>query len=102
MSGFNGSNGFRALAGRRGHLGAGLLEALAGAAERSPDGPQVWAPWVARSLGLPAAAGLGPATFYADLAAPRGRRHVRVCAAAACFAARAGRQLAEVEEVLGV
>ncbi|MFF4415703.1 NADH-ubiquinone oxidoreductase-F iron-sulfur binding region domain-containing protein [Streptosporangium sp. NPDC001559] len=102
MGGFNGSNGFRVLAGRRGHFGARLLEALAGAAERSPDGPQVWAPRVARRLGLPAAAGLGPATFYADLAAPRGRRHVRVCAAAACFAARAGRQLTEVEEALGV
>lgn len=44
----------------------------------------------------------GPATFYADLAAPHGRRHVRVCTAAACFAARAGRHVREVEDALGV
>ncbi|MFF5213605.1 NAD(P)H-dependent oxidoreductase subunit E, partial [Streptosporangium sp. NPDC000396] len=77
-------------------------ESLAEAAAGSVDGPRAWAPGVARRLGLPAAAGLGPATFYADLAAPHGRRHVRVCAAAACFAARAGRHLAEVESALGV
>ncbi|MGV9382271.1 hypothetical protein ACWDRB_41120 [Nonomuraea sp. NPDC003707] len=37
-------------------------------------------PW-RRRVGLPAEAGLGPATFYADLAVPHERRHVRVCAA---------------------
>ncbi|MFJ2030104.1 NAD(P)H-dependent oxidoreductase subunit E [Streptosporangium sp. NPDC087985] len=93
---------FRALANRCGRPGVRLTEALAGAAAGSPDGPEAWAPAVAGQFGLPAAAGLGPATFYADLAARHGRRHVRVCTAAACFAARAGRHLAEVENALGV
>ncbi|GLX98568.1 NAD(P)H-dependent oxidoreductase subunit E [Herbidospora sp. NBRC 101105] len=93
---------FRALANRRARPGARLMEALARSAADSPDGPDSWAPEVARQVGLPAAAGLGPATFYADLAARHGRRHVRICTAAACFAARAGRHLAEVESTLGV
>ncbi|MEU8108724.1 NAD(P)H-dependent oxidoreductase subunit E [Nonomuraea muscovyensis] len=93
---------FRALAARRERTGAGLIESLAEAADDSAGGPEVWAPGVAVGLGLPAAAGLGPATFYADLAAARGRRHVRVCAAAACFAARLGQHLPEVEQALGV
>ncbi|MEV7011386.1 NAD(P)H-dependent oxidoreductase subunit E [Streptosporangium sp. NPDC051022] len=102
MGTFSRFDAFRALGCRRGRHGARLLEALAETTAGSPDGPQAWAPQVAERLGLPAAAGLGPATFYADLAAPHGRRHVRVCAAAACFAARAGRHLTEVENALGV
>ncbi|MEU4259338.1 NAD(P)H-dependent oxidoreductase subunit E [Streptomyces fradiae] len=93
---------FRALAGRRGRPGDRLIEALAGARSHTPDRPGAWAPEVARGLGLPAASGLGPAGYYADLAAPRGRRHVRVCTAAACFCARGGRPPSDVEEVLGV
>lgn len=92
-------DGFRRLAERR---GARLLESLSEAATATSGGPQAWAPEVARRLGLPAAAGLGPATFYADLAAGHGPRHVRVCNAAACFAARAGRHLLDVENALGV
>lgn len=84
--------------GRRGLLPAALDRARSGTAE----GPEAWAPEVAAAAGLPAAAGLGPATFFADLAAPRGERHVRVCTATACFAARGGQHLAEVEGVLGV
>ncbi|KQR80094.1 NADH dehydrogenase [Arthrobacter sp. Leaf337] len=57
---------------------------------------------IARTLGLPAAAVEGPATFFADFTATRGARHVRVCAAAACFAATAGTHVAEVEAALGV
>lgn len=57
---------------------------------------------IARSLGLPAAAVEGPASFFADFSAPRGARHVRVCAAAACFAASGGGHVAEVEAALGV
>jgi bidirectional [NiFe] hydrogenase diaphorase subunit len=57
---------------------------------------------IARSLGLPAAAVEGPASFFSDFAAPRGRRHVRVCGAAACFAASGGGHMAEVEAALGV
>ncbi|MGY3334169.1 hypothetical protein ACVW0K_000268 [Streptomyces filamentosus] len=47
--------------------------------------------------------GLGPATYFADLAVPRGERHVRVCTATACFAAR-GRpaRRGEAGETLGV
>jgi NADH-quinone oxidoreductase subunit F len=57
---------------------------------------------ISRALGLPAAAVEGPATFFADFSAPRGTRHVRVCAAAACFAATGGAHIAEVEAALGV
>lgn len=56
---------------------------------------------VARSLGLPAAAVEGPASFFADFSAPRGRRHIRVCGAAACFAATGGGHVAEVGAALG-
>ncbi|MGW0607688.1 NAD(P)H-dependent oxidoreductase subunit E [Streptomyces sp. NPDC002640] len=93
---------FRALADRRGKPGDLLMESLAGARADTADEPASWAPAVAAHVGLPAAAGLGPATYYADLAAPRGRRHVRVCSATACFAARAGRHLDETERELGV
>ena len=57
---------------------------------------------IARALGLPAAAVQGPASFFSDFSAPRGARHVRVCTAAACFAATAGAHVAEVEAALGV
>lgn len=57
---------------------------------------------IARSEGLPAAAGSGPATFYADFTAPRGRRHVRVCGAAACLAASGGTHVSEAAATLGV
>ncbi|MGW0885474.1 NAD(P)H-dependent oxidoreductase subunit E [Streptomyces sp. NPDC002671] len=93
---------FRALADRRGRPGDRLIEALAEARAGRTDGPEVWAPPVAARFGLPAAAALGPAAYYADLAAPHGRRHVRVCSATACFAAQAGRHLTHVEHELGV
>ncbi|MGW2638876.1 NAD(P)H-dependent oxidoreductase subunit E [Streptomyces sp. NPDC001348] len=93
---------FRALADRRGRPGARLIESLAETRARTADGPEAWAPAVAARMGLPAAAGLGPADYYADLAAPHGRRHVRVCEATACFAAQGGRHLADVEQELGV
>lgn len=57
---------------------------------------------IARTLGLPAAAVEGPASYFADFTAPRAARHVRVCTAAACFAAAGGAHLAEVEAALGV
>ncbi|MCK8437274.1 protein disulfide oxidoreductase [Streptomyces sp. D2-8] len=92
---------FRALAGRRGRPGDRLIESLAEAGAGRADGPGSWAPDVAARVGLPAAAALGPASYYADLATPHSPRHVRVCAATACFAARAGRHLADVEDALG-
>ncbi|MGW4961388.1 NAD(P)H-dependent oxidoreductase subunit E [Nonomuraea sp. NPDC004186] len=90
------------MAERRGRPGARLIEALAEGAEEHGGAPGSWAPEVARRFGLPAAAGLGPASFYADLAVPHGHRHVRVCAATACFAAQAGRHLPAIQDVLGV
>ncbi|MFD8848522.1 NADH-ubiquinone oxidoreductase-F iron-sulfur binding region domain-containing protein [Streptomyces sp. NPDC059604] len=95
-------DGLREVAARRGGrdglLAAGLRQARSGTAEE----PGAWAPEVARAVGLPAAAGLGPATYFADLAAPHGTRHVRVCTATACFAARGGQHLGEIERELGV
>ncbi len=44
----------------------------------------------AERSGLPEAAVHGVSTFYDDLIAPRGARHVRVCSGTACFAATAG------------
>ncbi|MFJ2924093.1 NAD(P)H-dependent oxidoreductase subunit E [Streptomyces massasporeus] len=92
---------FRALADRRGRPGDRLIESLAEARAGTANAPEAWAPAVATRAGLAAAAALGPASYYADLATPHGRRHVRVCAATACFAARAGRHLADVEDALG-
>ncbi|WP_406054678.1 NAD(P)H-dependent oxidoreductase subunit E [Kribbella sp. NBC_00889] len=60
------------------------------------------APQLATDHGLPAAAGSGPATFYADFTAPRGKRHIRICGAAACTAASAGTHVADIEATLGV
>ncbi|WP_413797142.1 NAD(P)H-dependent oxidoreductase subunit E [Streptomyces iranensis] len=93
---------FRALAARRGRPAERLTESLAGARAETADGPEAWAPPVGIQVGLPAAAALGPASYFADFASPHGRRHVRVCTATACFAAEAGRHLADVEAALGV
>ncbi|MFE1921050.1 NAD(P)H-dependent oxidoreductase subunit E [Streptomyces asoensis] len=93
---------FQALADRRGRPGRRLMESLARARTLTADDPETWAPAVAADTGLPAAAALGPAGYYADFAAPHGRRHVRVCTATACFAARAGEHPTEVEHELGV
>ena len=51
---------------------------------------------------LPAAAGYGARTYFADLQAARGQRHVRVCTGAGCFVASGGTHVGEVEAVLGV
>ena len=93
---------FRSLAARAGRPGDRLTNDLAGARARTADPPETWAPGIGARVGLPAAAALGPASYYADLAAPHGRRHVRVCVATACFAAGAGGHVAEVEAGLGV
>ncbi|MGD0377182.1 MAG: NAD(P)H-dependent oxidoreductase subunit E [Streptosporangiaceae bacterium] len=86
---------------RRGRAADGLLDAVrATAGGTGPDHDAIAR--IAGTLGLPRASVRGPATFFADLAAPHGRRHVRVCTAAACFAARSGAHLAEAERALGV
>ncbi len=52
--------------------------------------------------GLPEAAVYGVSTFYDDLLAPRGARHVRVCTGTACFAATGGAHVAEAEKAFGL
>ncbi len=52
--------------------------------------------------GLPEAAVYGVSTFYDDLLAPRGARHVRVCTGTACFVATGGAHVDEVKEGLGL
>jgi len=56
----------------------------------------------AATTGLPEATVHGVATFYDDLRAPRGRRHVRVCTGTACFAATGGAHEHELQAGLGV
>jgi NADH:ubiquinone oxidoreductase subunit F (NADH-binding)/NADH:ubiquinone oxidoreductase subunit E len=46
--------------------------------------------------GLPEAAVYGVSTFYDDLLAPRGRRHVRVCTGTACFVAAGERPVEQL------
>ena len=52
--------------------------------------------------GLPEAAVYGVSTFYDDLLAPRGTRHVRVCTGTACFAAAGETTVERVGEGLGI
>ncbi|MFE8010015.1 NADH-ubiquinone oxidoreductase-F iron-sulfur binding region domain-containing protein [Streptomyces sp. NPDC057418] len=92
----------RALAARHGNPAGLLPAALSRARAGTTAEPGQWAPQVAHTLGMPAAAGLGPATYFADLATPHAKRHVRVCTATACFATQGGRHLAQIERELGV
>lgn len=52
--------------------------------------------------GLPEAAVYGVSTFYEDLSAARGARHVRVCTGTACFAATGGVHVDRLREGLGL
>ncbi|MBS1883145.1 MAG: NAD(P)H-dependent oxidoreductase subunit E [Actinobacteria bacterium] len=52
--------------------------------------------------GLPEAAVYGVSTFYDDLLAPRGERHVRVCTGTACFAAAGDAPVARLSADLGI
>jgi bidirectional [NiFe] hydrogenase diaphorase subunit len=65
---------FRALAERRGRPADRLMKALAVARTGTATRPEAWVPAVAADVGLSAAAALGPAGYYADFAAPHGRR----------------------------
>ncbi len=56
----------------------------------------------AAASGLPEATVYGVATFYDELAQPRGARHVSACSGTACWAAGAAAQLARLEAGLGV
>jgi NADH:ubiquinone oxidoreductase subunit F (NADH-binding)/NADH:ubiquinone oxidoreductase subunit E len=88
---------------RRGRPALGLLERLS---ERRDPGGALTHEMVeetADAAGLPPAAVVGATSYYAELGfARRGRRHVRLCGGTACFAASAGRHIAEVERALGV
>ena len=55
----------------------------------------------AERSGLPEAAVHGVSTFYDDLLAPRGARHVRVCTGTACFAATGDAHVDALREGLG-
>jgi NADH:ubiquinone oxidoreductase subunit F (NADH-binding)/NADH:ubiquinone oxidoreductase subunit E len=52
--------------------------------------------------GLPEAAVHGVSTFYDDLLAPRGARHVRVCTGTACFATSGESHVEELKGGLGL
>jgi NADH:ubiquinone oxidoreductase subunit F (NADH-binding)/NADH:ubiquinone oxidoreductase subunit E len=56
----------------------------------------------AERSGLPEASVYGISTFYEDLLAPRGRRHLRVCTGTACFAATADAHVDAVCAGLGL
>ena len=56
----------------------------------------------AAASGLPEAAVYGVSTFYDDLLAPRGRRHLRVCTGTSCFATTANAHVDELREALGL
>ena len=56
----------------------------------------------AEVAGLPEAAVYGISTFYDDLLAPRGARHVRVCTGTACFAASGDTHVQAVVDGLGL
>src|SRR4030081_2960165 len=60
-----------------------LKEAMERRGEITDDDRRV----AAERSGLPEAAVYGISTFYDDLLAPRGERHIRVCTGTACFAA---------------
>lgn len=57
---------------------------------------------VAARTGVPEATVHGVSTFYDDLLAPRGSRHVRVCTGTACFAACGDEHVRALEDGLGV
>jgi bidirectional [NiFe] hydrogenase diaphorase subunit len=52
--------------------------------------------------GLPEASVYGVSTFYDDLLAPRGARHVRVCTGTACFAATGDTHVDAIQERFGL
>jgi NADH:ubiquinone oxidoreductase subunit F (NADH-binding)/NADH:ubiquinone oxidoreductase subunit E len=56
----------------------------------------------AQASGLPEAAVYGVSTFYDDLLAPRGKRHLRVCTGTACFAATADAHVNQLKGALGL
>jgi NADH:ubiquinone oxidoreductase subunit F (NADH-binding)/NADH:ubiquinone oxidoreductase subunit E len=78
------------------------LELLKGAVEDHGELTDEDRRAAAAATGLPEAAVYGVSTFYDDLLAPRGRRHVRVCTGTACFVAAGERPARELGAGLGL
>ena len=75
-----------------------LKEAMERRGEITDDDRRV----AAERSGMPEAAVYGVSTFYDDLLAPRGERHVRVCTGTACFAATGGTHVDTIGQGLGL
>jgi bidirectional [NiFe] hydrogenase diaphorase subunit len=75
-----------------------LKEAMDQRGEITDDDRRV----AAERSGLPEAAVHGVSTFYDDLLAPRGARHVRVCTGTACFSATGDAHVEDVEHAFGL
>src|ERR1700755_2532272 len=75
-----------------------LKEAMERRGEITDDDRRV----AAERSGLPEAAVYGVSTFYDDLLAPRGERHVRVCTGTACFAATGDDHVKELGRGFGL
>jgi NADH:ubiquinone oxidoreductase subunit F (NADH-binding)/NADH:ubiquinone oxidoreductase subunit E len=75
-----------------------LKEAMERQGEITDDDRRV----AAERSGLPEAAVYGVSTFYDDLLAPRGTRHVRVCTGTACFAATGDAHVDRLRDGLGL
>jgi NADH:ubiquinone oxidoreductase subunit F (NADH-binding)/NADH:ubiquinone oxidoreductase subunit E len=75
-----------------------LKEAMERRGEITDDDRRV----AAERSGMPEAAVYGVSTFYDDLLAPRGARHVRVCTGSACFAATGDAHIEHVREGFGL
>jgi NADH-quinone oxidoreductase subunit F len=86
---------------RRYGSGTRLLDRLREAAQRPGGVSAAEVARVAAEAGLPRAHVHGAASYYADLAGPRGPGHVRACAGTACFARTGGGHLAELRDAAG-
>jgi len=78
------------------------LDVLKEAVERRGEVTDADRREAARRSGLPEAAVHGVSTFYDDLLAPRGARHVRVCTGTACFAATSDAHVDALRDGLGL
>jgi NADH-quinone oxidoreductase subunit F len=89
---------------RRTHLSSAptALEVLKQAMEEHGEITDPDRQAAAAASGLPEAAVYGVSSFYDDLLAPRGERHVRVCTGTACFAADGGALVEGVKEAFGL
>jgi NADH:ubiquinone oxidoreductase subunit F (NADH-binding)/NADH:ubiquinone oxidoreductase subunit E len=89
---------------RRTHLRSAptALEVLKAAVEEHGEVTDEDRRAASAASGLPEAAIYGVSSFYDDLLAPRGERHIRVCTGTACFAASGGRHVDELRDGLGL